>query len=149
MITIGYGDIHPYTSPEMVVAILAMLLASGVFGYTMNSIMITFEKKHEVQNLAKKNHVILRYIKQKQLPINLQSRVRNYLEWLSDQEQVAKSFEQQLIANLSSNLRNEVVAILNGRIVADIPIIMKHFSDSLKSRLIFSLREQSIRCIYL
>jgi hypothetical protein len=48
MITIGYGDIHPYTSPEMIVSILAMLLASGVFGYTMNSIMIMFEEKNEV-----------------------------------------------------------------------------------------------------
>lgn len=71
MITIGYGDIHPYTSPEMIFSILAMLLASGVFGYTMNSIMIMFEKKNEVQNLMKKNHFIIRYIKQKELPINL------------------------------------------------------------------------------
>jgi hypothetical protein len=43
MITIGYGDIHPFTTPEMIFAILAMVLASGVFGYTMNSIMILFE----------------------------------------------------------------------------------------------------------
>lgn len=48
MITIGYGDIHPYTTPEMIVSILAMLLASGVFGYTMNSIMVLFEKNSEV-----------------------------------------------------------------------------------------------------
>lgn len=63
MITIGYGDIHPYTTPEMIFSILAMLLASGVFGYTMNSIMIMFEKKNEVKNLIKKNHFIIKYIK--------------------------------------------------------------------------------------
>lgn len=40
MITIGYGDVHPYTTPEMIFAISAMILASGVFGYAMNSIMV-------------------------------------------------------------------------------------------------------------
>lgn len=43
MITIGYGDIHPYTTPEMIFAIFAMILASGVFGYSMNSVMTLFE----------------------------------------------------------------------------------------------------------
>jgi hypothetical protein len=47
MITIGFGDIHPYTSPEMCFAIFAMMLASGVFGYTMNSVMVIYEKKSE------------------------------------------------------------------------------------------------------
>lgn len=43
MITIGYGDIHPYTYEEMIYAIFAMMLATGVFGYTMNSIMQVFD----------------------------------------------------------------------------------------------------------
>jgi hypothetical protein len=40
MTTVGFGDIHPETSVEMCFAILAMVVASGVFGYTMNSIMV-------------------------------------------------------------------------------------------------------------
>jgi hypothetical protein len=42
MITVGYGDIHAVTSSEMIFAIFQMILASGVFGYTMNSIMLLF-----------------------------------------------------------------------------------------------------------
>lgn len=45
MITVGYGDIHPYTEWEMIYVIFAMILASGVFGYTMNSIMSIFDNE--------------------------------------------------------------------------------------------------------
>lgn len=43
MITVGYGDIHPYTGIEQLYTIFAMILACGVFGYTMNSIMSIFD----------------------------------------------------------------------------------------------------------
>jgi hypothetical protein len=38
MITVGYGDIVPKTSGERIFTIFIMILASGVFAYTMNSI---------------------------------------------------------------------------------------------------------------
>lgn len=47
MVTIGYGDIHAYTSTEMIYAIFAMILASGVFGYAMNNVMVLFQDKSE------------------------------------------------------------------------------------------------------
>lgn len=38
MITVGYGDITPVTPTEKIVAIFTMIVASGVFAYTMNRI---------------------------------------------------------------------------------------------------------------
>jgi len=38
MITVGYGDIIPITIAEQLVAVMAMLVASAVFAYTMNRI---------------------------------------------------------------------------------------------------------------
>ena len=43
MITVGYGDITPKTSTERVFAILVMLVASGMFAYTMNAIGSIFQ----------------------------------------------------------------------------------------------------------
>lgn len=43
MITVGYGDITPLTSPEKLYTIFCMLLACGVFGYTMNRIGNIFQ----------------------------------------------------------------------------------------------------------
>lgn len=42
MNTVGYGDIKPMNYLEEIFAILAMVLASAVFGYVMNSISSLF-----------------------------------------------------------------------------------------------------------
>ena len=42
MITIGYGDVVPVTSTLKIVAIIAILIASAVFGYVMNRIGVIF-----------------------------------------------------------------------------------------------------------
>lgn len=47
MITVGYGDITPLTPPEKLYAIACMLLACGVFGYTMNRIGNIFQSFEE------------------------------------------------------------------------------------------------------
>lgn len=39
MITVGYGDVSPKTTPEMLFSIFAMVLASGIFGYSMSSVI--------------------------------------------------------------------------------------------------------------
>lgn len=39
MTTIGYGDITPKTQIELLFSIFAMVLASGIFGYSMSSLM--------------------------------------------------------------------------------------------------------------
>ena len=38
MITVGYGDIVAKNKQEMIVAIFTMMMACGVFGYTMNTV---------------------------------------------------------------------------------------------------------------
>jgi hypothetical protein len=37
MITVGYGDVVPVNPGEKIFAIFTMLLACGVFAYTMNT----------------------------------------------------------------------------------------------------------------
>jgi len=48
MVTVGYGDIVPVTSTEKIYAISAMLLASGLFGYTMNKIGSIFQSMEQL-----------------------------------------------------------------------------------------------------
>ena len=47
MITVGYGDITPQTIPEKIYTIFCMLIACGVFGYTMNRIGNIFQSFEE------------------------------------------------------------------------------------------------------
>ena len=44
MITVGYGDIVPITYTEKIYTIFAMLLSSGLFGYTINRMGIIFSE---------------------------------------------------------------------------------------------------------
>lgn len=37
MITVGFGDIVPINTDEKLFAVFTMLVACGVFGYTMNT----------------------------------------------------------------------------------------------------------------
>ena len=38
MITVGYGDILPVNEGEMVLSVFTMLIACGMFGYSLNII---------------------------------------------------------------------------------------------------------------
>ena len=56
MITIGYGDISPKNTIERSFGVFVMILASGVFGYVMNSIVLLFQNTNEsLEELLIKN----------------------------------------------------------------------------------------------
>jgi hypothetical protein len=44
MSTVGYGDVAPKTTIEQFFTIIAMLLACGMFGYTIGTIGAEFSK---------------------------------------------------------------------------------------------------------
>jgi hypothetical protein len=85
----------------------------------------------------------VRYLKQKEINIDLSSRVKNYVRWLEDQEQIARNLEQQLLEDLSSNLKNEITCLVNGKIIDQILFLKDRFSISLLTKVIFAFKEQS------
>jgi hypothetical protein len=42
MITVGYGDITPYSKNTRIFTIVAMMIASAFFGFIMNKIAMIF-----------------------------------------------------------------------------------------------------------
>ena len=50
MSTVGYGDITPYTVNEKIYAMLTMIMASGVFAFTIGSIGSLISKSNAVEN---------------------------------------------------------------------------------------------------
>ena len=83
MSTVGYGDITPYTVVEKIYAMLTMIMASGVFAFTIGSIGSLISKANAVENEYREQVVAVnRYMKRKKLPSDLQFRVRRYLDYL-------------------------------------------------------------------
>ena len=53
MITVGYGDITPKNTKERLYSMCAMILASGIFAYTINSIGYLVSRYNKVANQYK------------------------------------------------------------------------------------------------
>jgi len=82
MTTIGFGDIVPKNIVEMVVCIFTMIIACVIFGYTINSIGSIFVDLQKEDVEKKENlFVINRYLNEKSITRELQSTVREYLEY--------------------------------------------------------------------
>jgi hypothetical protein len=60
MITVGYGDVVPLTVPEKLYTIFCMLIACGVFGYTMNRVGTIFQSFEE--NSMEFKYLSIKYI---------------------------------------------------------------------------------------
>jgi hyperpolarization activated cyclic nucleotide-gated potassium channel 2 len=83
MTTVGYGDIIPKTSNEKIYSMASMILACGIFAYTVGSVGGIISKQNSEANLFRERSIAVnRYMKKKLLPYDLQFRVRRYLEYV-------------------------------------------------------------------
>lgn len=82
MATVGYGDIAPTNSLEQLFCIFTVLSASGLFGYSINTIGSIFSElnKHESE-IRNKMYIINHFMQKKQINISLQYEIREYLEY--------------------------------------------------------------------
>jgi voltage-gated potassium channel Kch len=63
MITVGYGDILPANDTEMLFCIANMILASAVFGYSINMVGQIIQEYHKTEDdIKSKMYIIKRYM---------------------------------------------------------------------------------------
>ena len=123
MSTVGYGDIHPYTRREMIFAIFTMVLACGVFAYTLGSISSLLSKSNSEANEHRTRVIsVNRYMKKKEVPSEAQFRVRRYLEYLWENQKKNLIREKEIISMLSSSLKDEISSYVHGAILLSCPV---------------------------
>ncbi|CAD8096093.1 unnamed protein product [Paramecium sonneborni] len=143
MITIGYGDISPKNTIERSFGVFVMILASGVFGYVMNSIVLLFQNTNEsLEELLNQNDSVKKYLKQKCIHKSLQARIKNYSEWLIEDEQLQKGYANNTLEKLSLPLRNQVTQLVHGNMMSQIKFLRKNFSSLLLKKLAFIFQEE-------
>jgi hypothetical protein len=59
MTTVGYGDVHAINTQERMIVMLAMLVATGVYAYTLDFVG---KKVREYNMLARKYRVDMLYM---------------------------------------------------------------------------------------
>ena len=142
MTTIGYGDVTPVTNPEKIFAMLIMILSSGIFGYTMNRIGNILQSFNETSaEYRVRLFQINQYMKRKNVPKELQARVRKYIEYTLDPENTNQIDEKILFQTLSKNLQDEITVHINGNIIKQYEFLYKIFSPDLLFKTSFYIHE--------
>lgn len=118
MTTVGYGDITAITINEKIYAMFSMIVACGVFAYTVGSIGSLVSKQNAMENAYREQVVAVnRYMRKKELPYDLQFRVRRYLEYVWENKKRNNLDEKQILKLLSEPLRDEIYAHIHGTVL--------------------------------
>lgn len=87
MVTVGYGDIHPVTSTERVVAMFNMIIAAGMYAYIINEIGQLVSRYNILAGkYEERMKYVNRFMKQKHIPENLRTKIIRYLEYNWEQK---------------------------------------------------------------
>ncbi|EAR96742.2 cation channel family protein (macronuclear) [Tetrahymena thermophila SB210] len=143
MTTVGYGDISAQNPVEALYITIAMILFSCVFAYSINNIgFILQEIERSSKQLNDDLTTIQRYLKRKDVNIQLKSRVRHYLSFLAqEQKDRDKQQEDKILSVLSNKLRDEITQEINSKILNNYFIFSSNFSKSTLNKLIFIMKE--------
>ena len=113
--TIGYGDIHALTNNEMICAIFAMGLGSGVFAYIVGKLGGIVNKRNQRENLHREKVLSLNaFMKQKNLPTDVRFRVRRYLDYIWERQASSKMEEDTIMNLLSEPLKEQIYTHTRG-----------------------------------
>ena len=136
MTTVGYGDIVPFTINEKVYATASMIVACGVFAYTVSSIGTLVSKQNAEANAYRERVIAVnQYMKRKELSMDLQFRVRRYLEYIWEKQKHNYLDERQLLSQLNEPLRDEIYIHIHGAVLKDCPVFQKEFNQNFISQL--------------
>ncbi|EAR99319.2 cyclic nucleotide-binding domain protein (macronuclear) [Tetrahymena thermophila SB210] len=147
MITVGYGDITPVNSIEYLLSILTMLIACGMFGYSLNSIgQILSEMDINNKEYDEHFNAIYGYMHKKNVSTDLQVQVREYLQYYfiqSNQEDIQK--QQKVIQLLPETLQNQIMLEANKIIFESSKLFKNNFSEQIIQKTIKLIEQKEFR----
>jgi hypothetical protein len=79
--------------------------------------------------LREKIRSIKNYMNEKNLGRNIQTRVKNYIQYMIDSKNFHKHDEDEFFKMLSQNLKDEIISEVNGKILTECRIFSTNFSN--------------------
>jgi hyperpolarization activated cyclic nucleotide-gated potassium channel 2 len=116
--TVGYGDIVPVTMDEKIYSCFTMILACGVFAFTLASVSSFVDNQTKEADLyrleiAQMNH----FLKIRSIPPLLQAKARRYLEYRWSIRKKRQDNDLEFLKMLSEPLRDEIGMHIQGKIL--------------------------------
>ncbi|KAL4505998.1 hypothetical protein ABPG72_013759 [Tetrahymena utriculariae] len=132
MITVGYGDFLPQNQQEQILSVITMMIACGVFGYSLNEVGSIFNNFFQVDREIKRKQILIqKFMSTKNINKKLSYQIREYLEYYW-REQAETDYEekQAIIDQLSDSLRQKLLFEANKIVLRDNQIFKQNFSKT-------------------
>ena len=84
---------------------------------------------------------VRKYMNQKNLGKNIQTRVKNYIQYMIDSRTLYKHDDEEFFELLSQNLKDEIVSEINGKILAESKLFSVNFTVKAASQLAKYMKE--------
>jgi hypothetical protein len=124
MTTVGYGDITPTNTAEIVFTVVLLWVALIVFSACMGVLMNLINSMYEESQRRRGNFVELsKYMRWRVLPHPLRSRLRRYLNFVWDKNQQIGDYEMTVMDKLSPTLRGDLALHIFGKILRHSPFL--------------------------
>ena len=143
MTTVGYGDLTPNTNFERLFVMFGMIIACGVFAYSVGSIGTIVNKSNLMSSEFREKMLhINQFLIKKSIPNELRIKIMSYLDYLADYKREFKLEESEALEMLNDNLRDQVIAYLNGNMLNKSGVFQA-FNVMLLSQIAFKLRHHT------
>jgi hypothetical protein len=143
MTTVGYGDITPNTNNEMLFVMFGMIVAWGVFAYSVGSIGTIVNKSNLMTAEFRTRMLhINQFLMKRDIPNELRLKIMSYLDYLCEYKRMYKLDEEEALNMLNDNLRDQVIACINGNMLNNSGVFQA-FNIIVLSQLTFKLRHHT------
>ncbi len=119
--TIGYGDITPNTNAQYLYTMGVQLMGVAVFGYIIGNVTSVLANLDTARaNFREKMDKISAFMRSRDLPAELQKRIRDYYNYLWETRR--GSLEMEILGVLPRSLQVDVALALNSEILRKVPL---------------------------
>jgi hypothetical protein len=141
MTTVGYGDIIPSRDLEFIVSMIVMLLGASMYAFIIGNVASLLSHLDS----GKVNHwnrmeTVTEYLRSRQVPTKLVTRVRDYYEYLWARHRGLPN--DALVSDLPESLRLELLHCLASDLLENVPLF-KYCKPALQDSLLIALKRNT------
>jgi CRP-like cAMP-binding protein len=120
--TVGYGDINASTDLEYGISIIAMLLGVSFYSYAIgNMAAIMTNSDSRANALREQLDTLNAWMRDTHMPVEMQERLRAFIKFKHENSTVVSYSQDQLLRDLSPQLRTESLNYIHRDVIAKIP----------------------------
>lgn len=120
MTTVGYGDLVPEGRSQVAYAMVVMALGAAMYGYIIGNVATLLANVDVIRSRhLGRLETVNNFMRDRQVPRELQSRVRDYYNYLWESRMGQQS---EMLADLPTPLHVEIALHLNRSIIEKVPL---------------------------